>query len=215
MAVYGAGRSRFLADYQQEKVAEQQRLEAEYAAAIRARQVEATRKSWWSGGLGLLGSLALGPLGLVGGYALGKLIGGKGREWESGGWKPWQKEGQRTEDVGMTTGKGEFGKWHKQSGRSRALAEQRGLETMDREDYQKDFADIGKVGLQAYVGGGGKFTKGWGGVEEFDPWNWDPGLFASAESEKTLGELVFENQPTTSNTAKESIDPDFLEGILK
>ena len=209
MAVYGAGRSRFLADYQQEKVAEQQRLEDEYAAAIRARQIEASRKSGWSAGLGLLGSV-FGPIGSVIGFGLGKLIGGKGREMERG--RSWS---DTTERVGMTTGKGEFGKWHKQSGRSRALAEQRGLETMDREDWQGDIADIAKVGLAAYTGGGGKFTKGWGGVEEFDPWNWDPNLFASAESEKNLMDIVFQNQPKTSTAAKESIDPDFLEGILK
>ena len=203
MAVYGAGRSRFLADYTKEKNIEQKRLEEEYAKAMRARQVEAKRKSWWSGGLGALGAL-FGPVGLVVGYGAGKLIGGAGTY-----------EGKAVEKHGMTTDKEKFGKWHKESGRSAALTQQRGLDTMDREDWQGDIADIGKVGLQAYIGGGGKFTEGLEGVKQFDPMNWDTSLFSLASSEANLMDIVFQNREKASMLATESIDPDFLSGIYK
>lgn len=161
MAVYGAGRSRFLADYTKEKNIEQARLEAEYEKAMRARQVESKRKSWWSAGLSALGAAVFGPVGLAGGYALGKALGGAGTYG-----------GQEVESIGMTTDKEKFGKWHKEEGASRSRTRQRELETIDREDWQGDLVDIAKVGGRAYLMGGGKltdpsdfsFTK-WGGQE--------------------------------------------------
>ena len=149
---YGAGKSRLLAAYGEEKWEEAEKRDEDIKLAGEARSVEQERKSLWSLFLGGVGLAVGGPAGMAIGYGVGKgirglgTIGGKAAE-----------EYMVSEDVGRFEASEAF--------ELRDI--NRDLVAADKADFWGDVLDIGKVGALAFQMGGGSFTD----PGNFSPWH--------------------------------------------
>ena len=149
---YGAGKSRLLAAYGEEKWEEAEKRDEDIKLAGEARSVEQERKSLWSLLLGGVGLAVGGPAGMAIGYGVGKGIGGLGT---IGG--KAAEEYMVSEDVGRFEASEAF--------ELRDI--NRDLAAADKADFWGDVLDIGKVGALAFQMGGGSFTD----PGNFSPWH--------------------------------------------